>query len=148
MTPLLFSFSTLPYQEVRDFLLETNNEFPTPLSESVDINEYAAKLSKLSVFSLCRIPDGEIIGMISCYINRPPVGYISNACVKSSYQGKGIFTSLFSLLKEKASDQAISSLRLEVEESNQKALDIYLHLGFTVLERRECTHKLLLGLNI
>ncbi len=144
MTGVNYSFSTLPFQEVQSFLLETDTTFPTPLSQSVNIDAYAEKLSKWSVFSLCRNQNGAIIGMISCYLNNPPTGYISNACVKSDYQGEGVFSTLFTILRRKAIQLGFSSLQLEVDEMNENGLAVYHHLGFVIIERRECSHKLLL----
>lgn len=128
--PLRFSYGKLSFEEVREFLLETDNEFPTPLSAHVDIDAYAKKLSDFSDFSICR--DGEnIIGMISCYTNRPPIGYISNVCIKSSYQGQGFFSVLFHRLIDVVKEKGIDLLRLEVDDKNTKAKDIYCHCGFT-----------------
>ena len=140
--PLRFSYGKLSFEDVRSFLLETDNEFPTPLSACVDIDVYARKLSEFSDFSLCW--DGEsIVGMISCYTNRPPKGYISNVCVKKDYQRKGIFCKLFFLLLDEISSKGIEILRLEVNNNNPNALEIYIHSGFRVIERRD-DDKLLL----
>lgn len=144
---LLFTYGTLPFEEVRTFLLETDNEFPTPLSASVDINSYAKKLSEFSDFSICRDEDG-IIGMISCYTNNPPAGYISNVCIKKEFQGRGVLSILFSLLVINGKRKGIKTVQLEVEESNTSALNVYLHLGFHLVETRKERNKLLLGCDI
>ena len=145
--PLRFSYGDLPFEEVRTFLLETDAEFPTPLSAHVDIDSYARKLSEFSDFAVCR--DGDIIvGMISCYTNNPPAGYISNVCVKNGFQGKGLFAKMFRLLVVNAIDKNIETLRLEVDENNVKALSIYCHLGFHRVETRKDRNKLLLECEI
>lgn len=141
--PLLYTYGRLSFDEVRAFLLETDNEFPTPLSTSVNIDAYAKKLSDFSDFALCR--DGQtIIGMISCYTNRPPMGYISNVCVKKGYQRKGVFRRLFGLLTERIADKEIKTLRLEVDNDNPIALKAYLDSGFLVKEIREGSPKVLM----
>lgn len=141
--PLQFSYGNLPYHAVREFLLETDKEFPIPLSTHVDIDSYAKKLSSLSDFSVCR--DGaEIVGMISCYTNHPPVGYVSNVCVKKAYQGAGVFSELFSLLTAQVREKGISKIRLEVDEANNRAQEVYFHMGFTVAESRSDRGKKLL----
>ena len=125
------SFSKLSFEQVRQFLWETDNEFSTPLSSKVNIDDYAKKLSDFSHFAYC-VDGDQIIGMISCYTNNPPVGYISNVCVKSEYQNKGIFSVMFSILIDSLKDLEIKILKLEVDDNNAKAQDVYLRKGFSV----------------
>ena len=143
--PLRFSYGKLAFEEVRTFLLETDNEFPTPLSARVDIDAYARKLSEFSDFSICR--DGEsIVGMISCYTNRPPLGYMTNACIKKPYQTQKIFSRLFHQLRTHAAERGILRFRLEVDAGNDNARRIYEHYGFRELEFRPDTGKFLMEL--
>lgn len=144
---LLFSYGNLSYEEVRQFLLETDNEFPTPLSEHVDIDAYARKLSLFSDFAVCRDQD-HIIGMISCYTNRPPLGYISNVCVKKQYQRRKVFSRLFCHLLTNMKDREITRLLLEVAADNDNAHSVYEHIGFRELEIRSDTGKSLMELNL
>lgn len=145
--PLRFSYGNLPFEEVRAFLMETDEEFPTPLSTHVDIDSYARKLSDFSDFAVCR--DGQdIVGMISCYTNQPPLGYISNVCVKKPYQAQKVFSKLFHLLRRNAKELGISYLRLEVDADNENARRIYEHYGFRTLEARPDSRKLLMELNL
>lgn len=145
--PLLYSFGKLSFEEVWQFLIETNDEFPIPLSLHVDIDAYARKLSTFSDFSICRNQE-EIVGMISCYTNNPPTGYISNVCVKREFQGKGVLSKLFRLLVVKGIEKGIHTVRLEVDENNAKALSVYNHLGFHLVETRKDRNKLLLECTI
>ena len=144
---LQFTYGKLAFEEVRTFLLETDVEFPTPLSAHVDIDAYARKLSEFSDFSLCR--DGEeIVGMISCYTNRPPLGYMTNACVKKRYQAQRVFSKLFRQLCVHAREQGILRLQLEVDANNDNARRVYGHYGFRELEFRPGTGKYLMELNL
>lgn len=124
-----YCFSTLSFEQVHKFLLETDMEFATPLSEKVNIDDYAKKLSEFSHFAYC-IDEDKIIGMISCYTNNPPLGYISNVCVKSEYQNKGVFSLMFSTLIDSMEQLGIKILRLEVDNSNANAQNVYLRKGF------------------
>ena len=145
--PLQFSYEKLSYEEVRMFLIETNDEFLTPLSMSVDIDEYAKKLSEFSDFSICR-DSGSIIGMISCYTNQPPVGYISNVCVKSLYQGQKVFSILFHHLLPNLKGLGIHRIRLEVDFENENAHSIYRHFGFRVVEARPESQRFLMEMEV
>ena len=143
--PFRFSYGNLSFEEVRTFLLETDDEFPTPLSAHVDIDSYAKKLSAFSDFAVCM--DGEnIVGMISCYTNQPPLGYISNVCVKKPFQGQKVFSRLFHLLLTNLKDKGIRSLRLEVDLENENAHSTYESYGFRDLEFNPVSHKCLMEL--
>lgn len=145
--PLRFSYGKLSFEEVRQFLLETDDEFLTPLSEHVDIDAYAKKLSEFSDFAIC-LDGKDIVGMISCYTNRPPFGYISNVCVKKQYQGQKVFSNLFSLLLAKLEQRGFEHLQLEVGTDNDKAHSIYEHYGFREVETRPDSDKLLMKLTL
>ena len=129
-----FSFGKLSKQEVYNFLLETDKEFPTPLSSKVDIDEYATKISAYSQFSYC-MNQGIIIGMISCYTNNPPMAYITNVCVKAEYQKMGIFHKLLNLLILSLHNKDISYIRLEVDNNNLTAQNAYIKNGFTIKDK-------------
>ena len=145
--PLRFSYGKLSFEDVRTFLLETDNEFLTPLSMHINIDAYARKLSDFSEFSICRYSDS-IVGMISCYTNRPPLGYISNVCVKRQYQGKKIFSRLFHHLLTGLKDRGISFLQLEVNLNNNHARHVYEHFGFYEKEIRPSSGKVLMEFRI
>ena len=144
---LSYTYGRLPFEEVRTFLQEMDNEFPTPLSVRVDIDAYAKKLSEFSEFSLCR--DGEsIVGMISCYTNRPPLGYMTHACVKKQYQARKVFSKLFQQLRDNAKERGILRFQLEVDADNSHARRIYEHYGFREVEFRPETRKSLMELEL
>ena len=144
---LSYTYGKLPLEEVRTFLLETDNEFPTPLSVRVDIDAYAKKLSEFSEFSLCW--DGEsIVGMISCYTNRPPLGYMTHVCVKKQYQAQKVFSKLFQQLRDNAKERGILSFQMEVDVANSNARHIYEHYGFREVEYRLETCKSLMELKL
>ncbi len=142
-----FTYGTLTHDEVLSFLQDTDADHIVPLSMRVDIDAYAKKLSDYSDFAL--VWSGKkMVGMISCYTNRPPVGYISNVCIKKEYQGKGLFSKLFHLLTEKVIEKGIDTLRLEVDHGNKKAFNVYSHIGFYRMERDRSKGKQLLEMKL
>lgn len=145
MAHLRFGYSSLSFEEVYSFLLETDAEFLAPLSLRVNLKSYARKLSEYSDFSLCYEED-QLVGMISCYTNQPPIGYISNVCVKKQYQGRGVFSTMFQGLLYNMESRGIHILRLEVDCQNDIAYGIYRHVGFQELEYRSDTDKVLMEL--
>ena len=60
-------------EEIRDFFYQTDSVFDIPISQRVNIDDYTLKLFNYSSFYVC-YNDEEIVGMISCYINQPPIG--------------------------------------------------------------------------
>ena len=141
--PCQFFFGKLSFEEVLFFLQETDNEFPSPLSEHVDIYTYAKKLADFSDFSVCRV-DSRIVGMVSCYTNHPPLGYISNVCIMKQYQGIRLFSVLFQNLLTNLRNKDIKCLQLEVDPINEKALNIYKHYGFRKKEFNPISGKVLM----
>lgn len=137
----LFEYGRLSFEEVRDFLYETDREFPTPLSLNTDVVAYAKKLSDYADFSICR-DDGTVIGMISCYTNNPPTGFISNVCVKTAYQGKKIFSRMYEVLLNEISTKGITILRLDVEEKNTRGIAIYNQYGFIRCKKQDIHGKI------
>lgn len=59
-------------------------------------------------------------------------GYITNIAVSSAARRKGIGTAIIQELLEKAVQQNLSFLSLEVRESNAAAIKLYEKCGFTV----------------
>ena len=119
-------------QDIREFFYETNDDFDIPLDQKLNIEEYTQKLYTYSDFFLC-YEDDKIIGMLCCYTNRPPDAYISHVCVKSQYQGKGIFKELFKKVEDYCRDNYITSISLEVGCDNLVARSAYEKVGFVLI---------------
>ncbi len=141
-----FCFGNLGFEQVLTFLRETDKEFKHPLSEKVNLEEYARKLSQYSSFSYC-VEQDEMIGMISCYTNRPPEGYISNVCVKSSHQGCGVFSKMLDELLKRSATLGIKRLKLEVNDDNENAIWVYEKWGFRIIgNASQCSKYMVLEL--
>ena len=129
-----YLFGSLSYDEIYQFLLDTDAVFQTPLSNRVNLEEYARKLSAFSVFSYCR-DEGSIVGLISCYMNHPPEAYISNVCVQSDYQNKGLFKKMLEVLINQLEQTTFTTVRLEVSDYNVLAQIVYKKSGFRSIGR-------------
>ena len=124
-----YSVECPSFEKIKQFLYESKDEYEKPLNERIDIEQYALKLYSKSSFVICK-DKKSIIGMICCYTNRPPIGYISNVCILSKYQGKGIFKHMFIKLIQLCNQQNIKTIQLEVGKINLKAYNVYKHFGF------------------
>lgn len=128
---LIYKQETPSLESIREFFYRTNDEFDVPLNQKVDIEAYTLKLFTNATFFIC-YDDENIVGMICCYMNRPPQAYISHVCVSSEYQGKGIFNNLFILLKNNSKMNSINRISLEVGFANIRAQKIYKAKGFII----------------
>lgn len=131
----MFEFSTLTpsYEQILAFLECSDNEFDKPLTSNLNIEDYARKLSENSLCVTCWCGES-IVGMLNCYINRPPDGYISNVCVLGYYQGQGIFNEMFSLLCDECRIAGVEEIVLQVNKGNEKARKAYSKVGFVEKE--------------
>lgn len=138
---LEYNTKHLSLSELTTFLQDTKGEFPISLDLLLDLNGYAEKLHSYATFINC-FNDGELVGLLCCYMNHPPTAYISNVCVKSSFQGLGIFKSMFTMLITKCAEHGFSKIRLEVDNRNVKAMYAYTAVGFVDIadKAKEYTH--------
>lgn len=120
-------------EEMREFFYQTDSVFDIPLSQRVNIDDYTLKLFNYSSFYVC-YDEEEIVGMICCYINQPPIAFISHVCVRPEYQHQGIFAELFEMLVYDCIRSGMNQIRLEVYVGNIKARRAYEKQGFEVIE--------------
>jgi ribosomal protein S18 acetylase RimI-like enzyme len=71
-----------------------------------------------------------VIGLILCSRVRDDVGHVTQICVLPEYRSHGIGESLLASTTANLNQRKFSSLSLTVTEANQRAVDLYLHLGF------------------
>ena len=142
---LIYKHETPSLEDIRGFFYRTDSIFDIPLSEKVNIEEYTLKLYTYADFFVC-YDDDRIVGMICCYMNRPPEAYISHVCVSYEYQGKGIFKELFAILKYVCHTFSIKQILLEVGLINIKAQKAYRKEGFCIKTQMESSFIMALSL--
>lgn len=77
---------------------------------------------------------GLTIGMMTLIPSVQPVGYIGNiedVCVLKDYEGRGIFSKMFTLARSIAHREGITKLCLTSNNTRERARTIYEHIGFT-----------------
>lgn len=110
----------------------------TPLSETLDLELYARKLSDKASFVVC-YSNKEIIGFIAYYLNaKDRQVYITLICVDEGQQTHGIGSKMLEFLvsKVKQSDIPYDSIALEVNKQNNKAYNFYIKHEFVEQEDR------------
>ena len=124
----------LPYSDVLDILLKGDMDFCPSLTSSLDVDQYAKKLSVFADFILLQ-KASEFLGCIAYYKNIDGnFLYISHYWVSRQLQGHGYGVLMLRKLIEVASKD-YQEIRLEVLKSNPAKL-FYQKQGFQVGEDR------------
>ena len=133
-----------PFEFVYSTLKKFSHLFTPPLSEVLDIEAYARKLSKKANFVVC-VSEGVQLGFVAYYLNAMAHQiYISLICVDESYQAQGIGGKMLNHITTYAETTGCSyeSIALEVNKRNGKAQRFYLKQGF--IEQEDRGEKLLM----
>ncbi|TAH66344.1 MAG: ribosomal-protein-alanine N-acetyltransferase [Anaerolineaceae bacterium] len=90
---------------------------------------FLESISNPSNHYLVAIVDGRVVGYCG-YWGVVGEGYIYNVAVKASFTRRGIGNRMLEELIVQARSRGISSLTLEVRQSNEAAINLYKKLGF------------------
>ena len=116
-------------------LKAADRDFSVPLSQRVNLEEYATQLGEKAV--TFEAWDGSTLaGLIACYMNDPGGrrGFISHVAVLGSHQGQGIAGRLVDECLRSASEKGLRRVDLEVNENNRAALGLYEKRGFRAID--------------
>lgn len=86
------------------------------------------------------VADGKVI----CYYSYYAIGdegYINNLAVDKAFHGKGIGSRLMQDMIDRAKQDSLTALTLEVEDGNEAALSLYKKFGFKEEGRRYGFYK-------
>ena len=117
--------------ELKAFLISVDTKLIPKLSDRVDIDVYADKLSEFA--DLFYLFDREkMIANAAVYLNHGKNGYISSFAILPEYQGKGMGRKLFLAVNREARKRGITQIGLEVFETNKRAIRFYEKQGFQI----------------
>ena len=121
--------------EIRDlivFLNKINASFPVPLSEKIQIEEYAQKVLLLGI--VIKIEhNNEIVGVVTGYANNNVSGgYISVLGVSENHRGQKIGSRLLEAFIDEAKIEGMKQISLFAHKDNHNALKMYLNRGFFI----------------
>jgi ribosomal protein S18 acetylase RimI-like enzyme len=111
---------------------------PLPLSERVNLLDYAEKLSELSIHFVIK-KNNEIIGMTCCYMNNleQKVAFISIICIVPNQTGIGLGKILTLKSENNAKSLGFSIIESEVHKKNIPSIKMYKKLGYHIDRERE-----------
>ena len=117
-------------QDIVDHLSLCDATFAPPLSQRVDIGDYAAKLSA-NAMRFEAWNDETLIGLVAAYPDQPHGRmFISNVSVLPEWRGHGLAAGLIRRCGDAARDLGLRSMVLELGAENVAARRLYDKLGF------------------
>lgn len=112
-----------------EFLIRVNQDFPTPLSDRVNLRKYAKKLVD-NGFVVSTIKENKIVGIVVIYCNDFDTynAYIPLVAVDKNYRGQKISKAL--MLCAMSYAKGLGFKRIGIHTENPIALNLYNSLGF------------------
>lgn len=116
---------------------EADTTFNVPLSERVNIEEYAKKISNNAI-NLFLSADQKDIAHVAFYQNETGKSiFITSIAIKKQYQGMGVGSFILESLKEYASQNDYRTIKLEADSRSPNLIRFYDKNQFTEYGRKE-----------
>lgn len=126
-----FYIKSLPQEEILCFLNETNKAHYKKLSDIVDLDAYAKKLSeKATHFTL--YDEEKLIGFCPCYFNddMSKVGYISGISFLEEYRCLGLGGKLLQHIIEYGKENHFKEISVNPDCKNTVLIHFFIKNGF------------------
>lgn len=145
---IAFRTNQSSFDDICAFLLECDATFVPPLSQRVNIEEYARKLRSLSrTFEAWN--GRTLVGLVAAYRDELAVtGFISTVSVLPIAAGLGIAYALLKQYLHDATDGRIRVVQLEVSPQAVVAIHLYTKLGFAVTRQDGVMQRMELKLEV
>lgn len=101
-----------------------DSSFIPPLSQRLDLHQYAEKLSKNAVWLLA-YNHNTIVGHSAVYMNQKNYAYISSIAVLKEMQKQGIGNALWDRIELEAKKRNIYNITLNVYHNNLMGIQFY-----------------------
>lgn len=128
---------------IQVILEEFDQLFVPPLSTCEELSKLAEKIA-LKGITFCAVDEDEqICGYISFYANDiiRRQAFVSQIAVKESYRGLNIGTQLLNKCCIISKEKGMISIRLEVNNENQRVISFYEKQGFVKDKKQENINK-------
>lgn len=115
------------------FWIKWINNLPPPLSQRIDLQQYAQKISKCGHFLIL----GDFEGMVLWYVNEhDKTVYVPFVWIDETIRSHGYSYLMLKLLHEYLKISGYRSIGLEVYKDNTVALSLYSKMGYRLKEDR------------
>lgn len=116
-------------ERIKKLLWEIDDTIIPKLSDRVDMNIYARKLSMYADLFYAK-HEGVDIGNCAIYLNNYDCGYISSIVIKKQWQKKGFARKMWLEVLQMAQIKGVQKINLRVNQYNTNAIAFYTKLGF------------------
>jgi ribosomal protein S18 acetylase RimI-like enzyme len=140
-----FRINAATAAQIADHLAKADDAFIPPLSDRVEINDYAKRIAdRAERFEAWA--GGILVGLVAAYCNDTAnrTAYVTSVSVIPEYQRRGIATRLVDACIAFAKDRQFRRVALEVDQDNQPAVELYEAHGFRVVGMNGRTIDMLL----
>lgn len=146
-----FYIKSLPQEVILCFLKETSKAHYKKLSDIVDLDAYAKKLSEKAMhFTL--YDKEKLIGFCPCYFNDDisKVGYISGISFLEGYRGLGLGGKLLNHIIEYGKENLFKEIIVKPDCKNSVLIHFFIKNGFDRDEKSEdrCVLKYIIKENV
>jgi ribosomal protein S18 acetylase RimI-like enzyme len=120
-------------EDVKDLLVEVDNDFKPSLSTKLDLDIYCRKIAEKAV--LFTVYDaGKMTGLVALYCNDSAAdsAFITMVAVRKTVRSTGLGTALLRNAITYAARARFKTVRLEIYKTNPGLRSYYSRLGFAV----------------
>lgn len=127
---LQYAASRATERQIHDHLSRCDGRYDPPLSQRVDIGEYAKKLHERAR-TLEAWHDDALVGLVAIYIDEPASrAFVTSVSVDEGFAGHGIGSRLVGDAVALARSHGVSTISLEVSPRSVGAIQVYEKHGF------------------
>lgn len=136
-TEIKYSVNNASESEIYQHLNLCSSHFVPPLSERIEITEYAKKIIKNAV-RFEAWASGVLIGLIAAYVNAATnTAFITNVSLLDEQKANGIASMLMKNCIEHLGLISVKVVKLEVDKKNFSAIVLYKKFKFSEVETNE-----------
>jgi len=126
-----FSVGEASAAQIEEHLRACDSSFVPPLSQRVDLTDYARKLhDRATRFEAWA--GGSLIGLVAAYLNdrSAPLAHVTNVSVLPRWAQRGVASKLLDRCIARATELHFEQISLEVSALSEGAVRLYERLGF------------------
>ena len=125
---------TLDYAVLQAFLVDTEDMFSPKLSDRLDLEEYAKKLTSRAYILACH-HENQILGLTAIYYNpNPEYSFSTMFCVRKEYQKSDVIgIKLQELLRDFWKEHPTQGIRFDIRKSNKQLVRYHKIKGAQIL---------------
>ena len=121
-----YTVNTASEGTISEHLRKCDGDFNPPLSQQVDIKDYARKI-KLNAVLFEAWSNNTLVGLVAIYCNdkEQRTAFVTSVSVLKNWTGNGIAMELMAIFLEKMQNIGVKKISLEVGVNNHSAINLY-----------------------